>query len=62
MCLCTTVGNKLAQFYNLDVWNAATMIPGVTVPITPQPPPAVPLAGLVLTAMPPGCQMEIVTV
>jgi hypothetical protein len=38
------------------------MLPGVVVPIVPQPPPAIPLANLVLTAMPPGCQMEIVTV
>jgi hypothetical protein len=62
MCLATTVAGKLTQFYNLDVWNASTMIPGVVVPITPQPPAAVPLKDLVLTAMPPGCSMEIVTV
>jgi hypothetical protein len=61
MDLCTTVNGKLTQFYNLDVWNAATLLPGVVVSITPQPPPAMPLNGLVLTAMPPGCQMQIVT-
>jgi hypothetical protein len=38
------------------------MLPGVVVPISPQPPPATPLADLVLTSMPPGCQMEIVQV
>jgi hypothetical protein len=62
MCLATTVGGKLRQFYNLDVWDVSTMLRGAVVPITPQPPPAAPLADLVLTAMPPGCQIEIVTV
>jgi hypothetical protein len=60
MCLATTIGGKLTQFYNLDVWSSS-MVPGVVVPITPQPPAATPLADLVLTAMPDGCQIEIVT-
>jgi hypothetical protein len=62
MCLCTHVGGKLTQFYNLPIWDVSTMIPGVVVPIVPQPPPATPLTDLVLTAMPPGCQVEITTV
>jgi hypothetical protein len=33
-----------------------------SMPITPQPPPATPLADWLLTSMPPACQMEIVTV
>jgi hypothetical protein len=62
MCLCTTIGGRLTQWYNLDVWGNGGMPKGVVVPITPQPPPAVPLNDLVLTSMPPGCQFQIVTV
>jgi hypothetical protein len=61
MCLATTVGGKLVQFYNFDCW-ANSQIPGVVVPITPQPPPATPLADLYCTSCPDGFVMEIVTV
>jgi hypothetical protein len=61
-CLCTTVAGKLMQWYNLDVWNLSSWIKGVVVPIVSQPPPATPLADLVCTSCPPGCQIEIVTV
>jgi hypothetical protein len=60
-CLCTTVLGKLTQFYLYDAWSNS-MPRGIVVPITPQPPPATPLADLVLTACPPGFQMQIVTV
>jgi hypothetical protein len=61
-CLCTTVGGKLYQWYNYPVWTNPGFPKNIVVPITPQPPPAVPLADLICTACPPGCSMEIVTV
>jgi hypothetical protein len=61
-CLCTTIGNKLTQWYNLDVWNLSSWVKGTDVPITPQPPVATPLADLVCTSCPPACQVEITTV
>jgi hypothetical protein len=60
-CLATTVNGKLRQFFNLDIWDCATMIRNVVVPITPQPPSATPLADLICTSCPPGCVMELVT-
>jgi hypothetical protein len=60
-CLCTTIGGKLTQWYNFDAWTNSIPLETL-VPITPQPPPAVPLADLICTACPPGFQMEIVTV
>jgi hypothetical protein len=60
-CLCTTRGGKLTQWYNYDAWSNS-MPTGVVVPITPQPPPAVPLADLVCTSCPPGFSMQITTV
>jgi hypothetical protein len=41
------------QWYNYDCWSNS-MPTGIVVPITPQPPPAVPLADLVCTSCPPG--------
>ena len=62
MCLCTTVAGKLRQFYNYDVQSNPGFMKRIVVPITPQPPPAVPLADLVLMSMPPRCQFQIMTV
>jgi hypothetical protein len=62
MCLCTTVAGKLRQFYNYDVQSNPGFMKGIVVPITPQPPPAVPLADLVLMSMPPRRQFQIMTV
>ena len=62
MCLCTTVAGKLRQWYNYDVWSNAAIGKKVATPITPQPPSATALADLVLVNMPPGCQLEIITV
>jgi hypothetical protein len=61
-CLCTTVGSQRTQWYNYPVWSNPGFPKGVAVPITPQPPAAVPLPNLVCTSCPPGCSMEIVTV
>jgi hypothetical protein len=60
-CLATTVGGQLVQFYNLDAW-ANSMPVGVSVPITPQPPAAAPLADLICTSCPSGFEMQITTV
>jgi hypothetical protein len=60
-CLATTVSGKLRQWYNYDAWSNS-MPTGIVVPITPQPPPATPLADLVCTACPPGFSMQITTV
>jgi hypothetical protein len=60
-CLCTgnANDNTLRQFYNMDVWNTGWK--GTTIPITPQPPSAVPLYSIFCTACPPGCSVELVT-
>jgi hypothetical protein len=60
-CLATTVGGVLRQWYNYDAWGNSMPV-GVTVPITPQPPIAQPLADLVCVSCPPGFIMHIVTV
>jgi hypothetical protein len=63
-CLCVGNANDstLKQWYNYDVWSNPGFMKGIIVPITPQPPPAVPLHSLVCTSCPPGCQFQIVTV
>jgi hypothetical protein len=61
-CLCTNVGGRRVQWYNYDVQGNPGFPKGIVVPITPQPPAAAPLANLICTSCPPGCQMEIVTV